>query len=80
MSALAANLTRAAGRTVVDRTGLTDSFDFSLEYATDPLAGGAGDAPSLFTALEEQLGLRLQASRAVIPVVVIDHIERPTPD
>jgi uncharacterized protein (TIGR03435 family) len=80
MSALASNLARAAGRTVVDRTGLTDSFDFSLEYATDPLGGGAGDAPSLFTALQEQLGLRLQASRAVIPVVVIDHIERPTPD
>jgi uncharacterized protein (TIGR03435 family) len=80
MEALAVNLARPAGRTVVDRTGLTDSFDFSLEYSPDPLTGDAGDAPSLFTALQEQLGLKLQASRALVPVVVIDRIERPTPD
>jgi uncharacterized protein (TIGR03435 family) len=80
MEALAVNLARAAGRTVVDRTGLTDSFDFSLEYAPDPVAADAGDVPSVFTALEEQLGLKLQPSRAAVPVVVIDRIERPTPD
>jgi uncharacterized protein (TIGR03435 family) len=80
MEALAVNLARAAGRTVVDRTGLTDSFDFSLEWAADSTWSDAGDAVSLFTAMREQLGLTLQASRAAIPVVVIDRIERPTPD
>lgn len=80
MEPLAVNLARAAGRTVVDRTGLTGPFDFSLEWVADPLAGDAGDAVSLFTAMQEQLGLKLQASRAALPVVVIDRIERPTPD
>jgi len=70
-------------RPVVDRTGLTGLFDFRLEFA-DETAGpvGAADAsgPSLFTALQEQLGLHLDATRGPMPVHVVDRIQRPTTD
>jgi uncharacterized protein (TIGR03435 family) len=88
-------LTNAAGRPVVDKTGLTGLYDFTLRWAFDPgqgsgpLAGpGPGvpvaasdpDAPTLFTALQEQLGLKLDSQRMAMDVVVIDRIERPTVD
>jgi uncharacterized protein (TIGR03435 family) len=85
MAALARLLAVPVGRLVLDRTGLYGGFDFDLEFTADPAApaGGAGapasaDAPSIFTALEEQLGLRLEAARAPVEVLVIDRIERPT--
>jgi uncharacterized protein (TIGR03435 family) len=71
-------------RFVADRTGLTGRYDFRLEYAPgfqeprDAVASAAG--PSLFTALTEQLGLTLQRETAALPVLVIDNIEKPTPD
>jgi uncharacterized protein (TIGR03435 family) len=70
-------------RVVIDRTGLTGRYDFQIDYA--PAVAGAPDAapnggPSLFTALTEQLGLSLQPEKAVLPVIVIDHVERPTAD
>jgi len=82
---LAGNLSGypAVDRFVTDRTGLTGRYDFTLEYS--PALMEPGDAvstagPSLFTALTEQLGLRLQPETVVQPVLVIDNIERPTPD
>jgi uncharacterized protein (TIGR03435 family) len=82
---LAGNLSGypAVDRFVADRTGLTGRYDFSLEYASALLdATGAVPIadPSLFTALTEQLGLRLQSETIVVPVLVIDNVERPTPD
>ena len=80
-------LTGPAGRLVIDKTGLTGAYDFDLEFAADPAPGAAapsgaasppGDRPSLFTALEEQLGLKLQATRASIDVTVIDRVTPPT--
>jgi uncharacterized protein (TIGR03435 family) len=65
------------GRVVIDRTGLTGPYEFTLRYSTDP---APADIPSLFVALEEQLGLKLVPDRASLPVLVIDHIERPTPN
>ena len=70
-------------RFVTDRTGLTGRYDFELQYS--PAFLEPGDAvstagPSLFTALTEQLGLRLQPETIVAPVLVIDHVERPAPD
>lgn len=76
------NLSAAAGRVVVDKTGLTGPFEFDLSFTLDqPVAGGAPtDNPSLFAALQEQLGLRLEAQRAPVEVLVIDSAERPTLD
>jgi uncharacterized protein (TIGR03435 family) len=70
-------------RYVFDRTELTGRYDFHIEYspafadAPDP-AATAG--PSLFTALREQLGLTLEPEKAMLPVIVIDRVEHPTPD
>ena len=70
-------------RTVVDRTGLTGLWDMDLTFAPDS-GPGAGPAdttsPSLFTALQEQLGLRLESTTGPVEVVVIERVERPTPD
>lgn len=70
-------------RPVIDRTGLKGTFDLDLRW-TPELAGGGNDpslaAPSLFTAVQEQLGLKLEPSRGPVEVFVIDRIERPTPD
>ena len=66
-------------RPLIDRTGLTGKYDFSLHYtydearATDPNA-----PPGIFTAMQEQLGLKLQPMKAPIEVLVIDHVERPS--
>ena len=62
---------------VIDRTGLTGQFNFDLEFAPfDSEANSA--APSLFTALQEQLGLRLENTKAPLEGVVVDHAERPS--
>jgi uncharacterized protein (TIGR03435 family) len=86
-SQIAAALTNYAGREVVDRTGLTGSWEFELTFAPERAPGppGAdapapGDAPSFFTAIQEQLGLRLESTKGSADVLVIDHVERPTPD
>ena len=73
-------LAGAADRMIEDRTGLTGGFDFDLEFTPDPgtAAPTPADHPSLFTALEEQLGLKLQPRRESVDVVVVDRVERPT--
>jgi uncharacterized protein (TIGR03435 family) len=85
------------GRVVIDETGLTGSYDFSLNWTTDEqrnavtngpctnpgtASGGVEDAPagSILTALQEQLGLKLESKRANVEALVIDHIERPSDD
>jgi uncharacterized protein (TIGR03435 family) len=91
MTELAATLARlpAVGRRVVDRTGLTGRFDYDLEWTpsvipigvvtpTPPDQPNAG--PNLFTALQEQLGLKLEPGREALPVLVVDSVEQPTPD
>jgi uncharacterized protein (TIGR03435 family) len=69
------------GRVVVDRTGLKGNYDFDLTFTPpDPLTDPATspDAPSIFTAVQEQLGLRLEPQRAPIEFLVIEHVERPS--
>jgi uncharacterized protein (TIGR03435 family) len=66
------------GRPVVDRTGLTGRFDFTLTWA--PAGSNDTEAPSIFTAVQEQLGLKLEPARGPVDVLVIDSAERPTPD
>jgi uncharacterized protein (TIGR03435 family) len=65
-------------RQVVDQTGLAGRYDFSLTFASDPLAPGAGTAPDIFHAVQQQLGLKLQPAKAPVEVIVIDHAEQPT--
>jgi uncharacterized protein (TIGR03435 family) len=85
-----------AGRMVVDRTGLSGGFDLALYFDNRPIPGvgpggglpvspqaadpAATDAVSIFTALEEQLGLKLEPQTGPAEVLVIDHVERPTPN
>ena len=90
MEQLARNLTGGVGRIVVDKTGLTGYYDLNVTFTPEPgqpQAPGAPaaqpadpSAPSLFTALQEQLGLKLEPGREPIEVVVIDRVERPTAD
>jgi uncharacterized protein (TIGR03435 family) len=75
------------GRRVIDRTGLTGGFDFDLKFSRNPLAAPAADAavpaddaPSIFTAIQEQLGLKLESTKTPLDVLVVDHVEPPTED
>ncbi|RPI54010.1 MAG: TIGR03435 family protein [Acidobacteria bacterium] len=88
---LALVLSQSAQRMVVDRTGLTGNYDIDLTWTPDRLPQGAPppgvqlpsidpNGPSLFTALQEQLGPKLESERGPVEVLVIDHVERPTPD
>ena len=69
------------GRVVIDKTGLTGRYDISLKWASiSSTSPGAGDpdSVSLFTAIQEQLGLKLVPTKGPVQVLVIDHIERPS--
>ncbi len=86
--AMLANLSDVRRR-VVDRTELVGRFDYDLEWtpavmpigvSTPALADPADAGPSLFTALQEQLGLKLDSRRETLPVLVIDSVEQPSPD
>jgi bla regulator protein BlaR1 len=72
--ALSPFLIGPAGGPVVDQTGLKGAYDFTLKWDSEIGA----DAPSFFTAIQEQLGLQLVASKAPVEVIVIDHIEQPS--
>jgi uncharacterized protein (TIGR03435 family) len=81
MPGLATRLSREVGRTVVDMTGVTGPFDFTLEWAHEhpPDANGADSgAPSLFTAVEEQLGLKLEPRKQATELLTIERVERPS--
>ena len=68
-----------SGRPVMDATGLIGVFDFELKWAPDDAVGATAGA-SLFTAIQEQLGLRLEPRQTPTSVFVIESVERPTPD
>jgi uncharacterized protein (TIGR03435 family) len=92
MEVLASLLTNysylGVGHSVVDKTGLTGRYSFTLTFtpsqgmgpAGGPDAGASDPGSSIFTALEEQLGLRLQRTTATFNTVVVDHVERPAED
>ncbi len=73
-------LSRILDRPVVDKTGLSQYFDVTLEWASD--LGGAANSdtnlPSIFTALQEQLGLKLEAAKEPTEMLVIERAEKPT--
>lgn len=95
LAALASTLSTFAGRIVIDRTAIAGGYDIDLTWTPDqiPRAQGGGDqpaqvngatidpnGPSLFTALQEQLGLKLESTRGPVDVLVVDRAERPTED
>lgn len=90
MDGLAETLSRSGlDRAVLDQTGLTGAFDVNLKWAVDPSIPGLQDdksnvpipgddtAPVIFSAVQDQLGLRLNAGRGPVEVLVIDHVEKP---
>ena len=77
-------LSTVLGRSVIDKTGLTARYDFTLKWEPDPGVFGAdaspvpdSSRPSIFTAVQEDLGLRLQPAKGLVGIVVIDHVEKP---
>jgi bla regulator protein blaR1 len=89
MAMLASLLERAAKRLVIDRTGLKGNWDLEVNYTPDRSQLPPGvelpssidpNGPSLFTALEEQLGLKLRPARGPVEVLVIDSVQQPTPN
>ncbi len=71
-------LSNATGRIVVDKTGLTGYYDIELKWTPDEDLAAGVSGPTLFTALEEQLGLKLVSNKAPVDVLVVDHVERPS--
>jgi uncharacterized protein (TIGR03435 family) len=90
MNVFANNLSQRMQRVVVDRTGLSGNWDFELTFAPEPPTGplppgvelppSDPNAPSLVTAIQEQLGLRLQSTKGPVDVLVVDRIEQLIPD
>jgi bla regulator protein blaR1 len=94
LAPLVSQLSWQLGRTVLDKTGLTGTYDFSLRWtpgkseagmsnllggklSSDSASASASSGPSLFTAIQEQLGLKLEPQKAPMQVLVIDHVEQP---
>ena len=86
MELFAQSLSGLAGRPVIDKTGITGAYDFKLEWEPDhgPPREEPGETatdtsgPSIFSALQEQLGLKLDSQKVAMPMIVIDHIEEPS--
>ena len=80
--ALVEQLGYAVNRTVINKTGLTGKYDLSLKWTPDDQdpadTSSDNQAPHLFTALQEQLGLKLEPSKGPVDTLVIDHVEMPT--
>jgi uncharacterized protein (TIGR03435 family) len=81
MGQFADALSEVVGRIVVDKTGFTGTFDVRLEFAPEGTFGltadGSNDSsrPSIFTAVKQQMGLRLESQRGPAQILVIDHVE-----
>lgn len=89
MSQLANYLSPQVGRPVIDRTGLTAFYNFDLQFTPQTTGGALGPPtaepstpdpahPTVFTALEEQLGLKLEAGKAAVDVLVVDSVQKPS--
>ncbi len=67
-----------ADRTVVDKTGLAGDYNFDLKWTPDDQQDAPDAGPTFFTALQEQLGLKLVSAKGLVDALVIDHVERPS--
>lgn len=90
LSALAAALMSQVERVVVDQTGLSGGWDLELQFAAPAPANSttgvterpatSPDAPSIYTAVQEQLGLKLEPAKGQVEMLVIESVDRPTAD
>jgi uncharacterized protein (TIGR03435 family) len=84
ISILARELAQVLGRVVLNQTGLNGRYDLSLRWTPDDTAASAPSSPDvppgIFTAIQEQLGLKLESTRGPVPVLVVDNVEMPTPN
>jgi uncharacterized protein (TIGR03435 family) len=77
IESLTMSLTNEVGRLIVDKTGLTGKYDITLKWTPDSQQGTADSGPSIFAALEEQLGLKLESTKGPVDTIVVDHVEKP---
>ena len=80
LETLAYSLSGEVGRIVLDETGLTGKYDLTLKWTPDEERGAVDAGPSIFTAVQEQLGLKLESTTRPVDTIVVDHIERPSPN
>ena len=89
MADVAGSLSTLLGRTVVDKTGISGTFHIRLTFAPDDSIAlrvpgppddpaPPADGPNIYTAIQEQLGLKLESSKGLVEVLVIDHVEKPS--
>jgi uncharacterized protein (TIGR03435 family) len=85
LDSLAFSMSGAVGRMIVNKTGLRGKYNIDLKWQPDSMAVGAGSSssadpplPDLFSALQEQLGLKLEPAKGPVDVYVIDHVEKPS--
>jgi uncharacterized protein (TIGR03435 family) len=76
MAAFASYLAREMDRPVIDKTGITGEYDVALEWSPEQAEASSG--PSIFTALEEQFGLRLESGKGPVEILVVDSVEKPS--
>lgn len=78
MTDLASSLTNQVHRTVIDKTGLAGKYDLGMKWTGDDSATQSDVGPSIFTALQEQLGLKLQSAKGPVETLVVDSVEMPS--
>jgi uncharacterized protein (TIGR03435 family) len=78
MASLASMLSSTLDRIVLDQTGLPDKYDFALSWTPEDEPNPDPTLPGLFTAIQEQLGLKLEGQKGPVEVTVIDHVEKPS--
>jgi uncharacterized protein (TIGR03435 family) len=75
---LVTNLAFLLGRQVIDKTGLVGKYSYTVTYTPDDAPPADANAPSIFTAVQEQLGLKLESTKGRVEVIIIDHAEKPS--
>jgi uncharacterized protein (TIGR03435 family) len=78
MSGLASVLSSRVGKQVIDKTSLTGFYNFTLTWTPDDDATTAEPGPSIFNALQEQLGLKLEPAKGMVEMLIVDAVERPS--
>jgi uncharacterized protein (TIGR03435 family) len=78
MRAITGALSSMVETPVIDKTGLTGTYNYTLQFGREWSANDPESWPSIFTAVQEQLGLKLEAAHEAVPNLVVDHITKPT--